>query len=56
MSENRILFVDDDEKILNGIERQQGDDFDITTAIGPVEALMIIEHERPFAVVVSERV
>ena len=53
MSNARILFVDDDEHILKGIKRQQGADFDITTAIGPMEALEILESEE-FAVIVSD--
>ncbi|QEG20798.1 HD domain-containing phosphohydrolase [Mariniblastus fucicola] len=54
MSSRRILFVDDDEKVLKGITRQQADDFDITTALGPIEALAVIERDGPFAVVVSD--
>jgi response regulator RpfG family c-di-GMP phosphodiesterase len=54
MGSRKILCVDDDEKVLNGIERQQGDNFDITIAVGPTEALQIIESEGPFAVVISD--
>ena len=54
MANTRILCVDDDQKILNGIQRQQGDDYDITVALGPQEALEIIENEGPFAVVLSD--
>lgn len=54
MANTSILFVDDDEKILNGILRQQGDDFDISIAVGPMEALELVESEGPFAVVVSD--
>lgn len=54
MGNKRILFVDDDEKLLNGILRQQGDRFDLTTALGGVEAIDTIQHEGPFAVVVSD--
>ncbi|MCA9135954.1 MAG: response regulator, partial [Planctomycetales bacterium] len=50
----KILFVDDDEKVLNGILRQQGDDFDLTTALSGAEALATIAAEGPFAVVVSD--
>lgn len=53
MANTKILFVDDDERILKGIARQQ-DDFDITTAVGPVAALEILQEEGPFAVVVSD--
>lgn len=54
MSSAKILFVDDEEKILNAIERQLEDSFDIVTALGPKEALEILEDEGPFAVVVSD--
>ncbi len=54
MANTRILFVDDDERLLKGIVRQQGDDFDITTASGPMEALALLQNEGPFAVVVSD--
>ena len=54
MTSSRILFVDDDERILKGIVRQQGDDFDITTALGPMEALKLVNESEPFAVVVSD--
>lgn len=35
MSENKILFVDDDPKVLKAIARQFEDKFDIETAVGP---------------------
>lgn len=54
MAEPRILCVDDDPNVLRGIERQQGDDFDICTALGPEEALEMIADEGPFAVVLSD--
>ena len=54
MPNSKILFVDDEEKILNGIERQLGDEFDIVTAVGPQKALQAINDEGPFAVVVSD--
>lgn len=54
MASTRILFVDDEEKILKGIQRQQGDEFDISVAIGPAQALEMMEDDGPFAVVVSD--
>lgn len=54
MANQKILFVDDEEKILNGIQRQQGDDFDVEVALGPKAALELVEEEGPFAVVVSD--
>jgi response regulator RpfG family c-di-GMP phosphodiesterase len=54
MANTRILCVDDDEKILAGIQRQLGDDFDIHVAVGPQAALETIDDEEPFAVVLSD--
>ncbi|MGB7345862.1 MAG: HD domain-containing phosphohydrolase [Pirellulaceae bacterium] len=54
MANTKILCVDDDQKILNGIVRQQGEDFDITLALGPHQALRIIAEEGSFAVVLSD--
>lgn len=54
MANRKILCVDDDEKILRGILRQQSDDFDVSIATGPAEALELIKREGPFAVVVSD--
>lgn len=53
MSEN-VLFVDDDQKVLNGIRRQFEDVLDFETATGPEEALELLDQEGPFAVVVSD--
>lgn len=54
MANKKILFVDDEEKVLNGIQRQQGDEFDVSIALGPRVALETVENEGPFAVVVSD--
>ncbi|MFC1758995.1 HD domain-containing phosphohydrolase [Planctomycetota bacterium] len=53
MSE-KILFVDDDQKILNGIERQFEDTLDFQTANHPAEALEVLKDNSPFAVVVTD--
>lgn len=50
----KILFVDDDPKILNAIDRQLSDDFDLYTADGPADGLRSIDEDGPFAVVVSD--
>lgn len=50
----KVLFVDDDPKILKGISRQFDDELDFETAIGPEEALELLDSEGPFAVVVSD--
>lgn len=54
MTSRSILFVDDEEKILRGVERQVGDAFDVQTAVGPEIALQRIERSPPFAVIVSD--
>lgn len=50
----KVLFVDDDQKILNAISRQFDDELEFETALGPAEALEMIDDEGPFAVVVSD--
>ena len=50
----KILCVDDDEKLLRGLERQLSDDFDFHTAVGPKLALELMAEQGPFAVVVSD--
>jgi CheY-like chemotaxis protein len=54
MSERRILIVDDEPAVLNGIERKLGDRFPITTCSSPVEALEILRQTRDFAVVLTD--
>ncbi|MBK6487208.1 MAG: response regulator [Gemmatimonadetes bacterium] len=49
-----VLFVDDDVRVLRGVERSLGAQFAITTATSAMEALALIEREPPFAVVVSD--
>jgi len=51
---NRILFVDDEQSLLNGIERRFGLDFDLSTANSGAEALEIMDEKGPFAVVVTD--
>ncbi len=50
----RILCVDDDEKILRSYERQLSEQFQIETAIGPEQGLQAVSDRGPFAVVVSD--
>lgn len=54
MISKKILCVDDDEKVLNGIQRQQEDRFEIETAVGPLEALAKLDENGPFAIVLSD--
>ncbi len=53
MSE-RVLFVDDDPHVLDGIRRQLRTKFTIDTAIGAAAGLETIQSKGPFAVVVSD--
>lgn len=50
----KILFVDDEVLLLDGVKRQLRREFDITTAEGGAEALAKLADEGPFAVVVSD--
>ena len=51
---DRILFVDDDEKILKSFNRTLSEDFAVVTAASPEEALYILEEQGPFPVIVSD--
>ena len=53
MSE-RVLFVDDEPNVLDGIRRQLRTRLDIETAVGAAAGLALIESKGPFAVVVSD--
>jgi FixJ family two-component response regulator len=53
MSE-RVLFVDDEPNVLDGIRRQLRTRLNIETAIGAAAGLAMIESKGPFAVVVSD--
>lgn len=53
MSE-RVLFVDDEPNVLDGIRRQLRNRLDVETAIGAAAGLEIIQAKGPFAVVVSD--
>jgi DNA-binding NarL/FixJ family response regulator len=50
----RILIVDDDENYLAALRRIMHGHFEITTTRDPVQALKIVEHQGPFAVVISD--
>lgn len=50
----RILFVDDDPRILQALEREFRKQFEIQTALGPEAALRQVSERGPFAVVVSD--
>ncbi len=51
---DRVLFVDDEPLVLDGIRRQLRNRLDIETAIGAAAGLALIQSKGPFAVVVSD--
>ena len=50
----KILFVDDEQNILDAVTRQLMDQFEITTAISGPRGIEIIQNHEPFAVVVAD--
>lgn len=50
----RILFVDDDPRVLQAFERQFHRTYEIRTAIGPELGLAVLASDGPFATVVSD--
>jgi response regulator RpfG family c-di-GMP phosphodiesterase len=54
MAKARVLFVDDEPNVLNGIRRTLRNDFDVHTALSGEEALRLLEESEPFGVIVSD--
>ena len=54
-SQDRVLLVDDDPYLLDCLRRVHGRNFEIVTAEGGHAACRVIEHDGPFAVIVSDR-
>lgn len=54
MTQEPILFVDDEPNVLSGISRQLRGRYAVTTCHEPLEAAALIERSPPFAVVVSD--
>ena len=50
----RVLFVDDEPNVLDGIRRVIHKKFDVSTAVSGAEALRLLEAEPEFAVIVSD--
>ena len=50
----RVLCVDDEPSILDGLRRELNRRFDVTTALSGAAGLEALEREGPFAVVVSD--
>jgi CheY-like chemotaxis protein len=51
---DRVLFVDDEPSLLNGIQRRLGPEYDVVTASSGDEALQRIAMGPPFPVVVTD--
>lgn len=54
MSTDRVLFVDDEPSVLDGIRRTLRKRVDIETAAGGADGLRIMQEAGPFALVVSD--
>jgi response regulator RpfG family c-di-GMP phosphodiesterase len=54
LSNRRVLFVDDEVNVVEGIKRQVRKSFDVFTATNPREALALVQSEPDFAVIVSD--
>jgi serine phosphatase RsbU (regulator of sigma subunit) len=52
--DEKILLVDDDFMVLEGLRRQLRDQFNIETALGGRQALKMIETNGPYAVIVTD--
>jgi len=50
----RILIVDDDPLVIEGLQRQLHAQFDVTGTTQPKEALKLVVTQGPYAVVVSD--
>src|SRR3972149_3481090 len=50
----RILVVDDEQSLLNGIERRLGGEFELVTASSGEEGLRAMEEQGPIAVVITD--
>jgi len=54
MANDKILFVDDERNLLDGIQRQFRREFSLTTALSGAEAIQCLNADGPFAVIVSD--
>ncbi len=50
----RILFLDDEQSVLNGFQRRLGFDYDLTLCTSGEDALKVIDELGPFAAVVTD--
>lgn len=54
MNKARVLFVDDEPRVLSGLTRNLRNHFDVHTAAGGREALALIAANEPFSVIVCD--
>ena len=54
LEKENLLFVDDEQNVLDGIKRNLGRTFNVQTALGAKEGLVLLKNQGPFAVVVSD--
>jgi response regulator RpfG family c-di-GMP phosphodiesterase len=54
MNAVKVLFVDDDTKILAAYQRNLGEDFSLDTAAGPEEGLRALSEKGPYAVIMAD--
>ncbi|MEM6690934.1 MAG: response regulator [Planctomycetota bacterium] len=52
--DHKILFVDDEQAVLNGIQRMLGFDYDLVTANSGTDGLEMMDREGPFSVVFTD--
>lgn len=52
--DNKVLIIDDDENLLNGIRRYFGKRFNLAVAKGGEDALKLVERDGPFAAVLCD--
>src|SRR5689334_8016164 len=50
----RILLVDDEPNLLDGLRRQLRRDFRVETAVGAAKGLFALGQDEPFEVIVSD--
>ena len=51
---SKILIVDDEQRVLDGIKRYLGREYRMDTALGPEEALSKISKDGPYSVIISD--
>lgn len=50
----KLLFVDDDQNVLNGMQRGLRKHFHVSTALGAADGLRCLQDDGPFAVIVAD--